>query len=290
MSAKTATIVGASGFIGKALVRHLADQNWQCILIDRNFNWTKSNTELGHVFYCAGLTSDYLTRPRDTIDAHVTLLTKILCEKKYKSLTYLSSTRLYDGLAQNGASEAFNESIDLHLNPNNPRNLFDISKALGESICNMLGNGRARVARLSCVYHDLTDSDGFLPELMRKTWNVKTSGDSSKAILINSQLNYYRDYVALRDVLVALQLIAENGRRLIYNVASGENVSNQKLFQAIKELIGVKCEAVNDFNDFAGDKNPRISISAMKEDFSWSPVQVIDRMSEIFKREIVYAI
>ena len=79
------------------------------------------------------------------------------------SLVYLSSTRLYDGQGEGVA----NDTAVLPLDPANPRHLYDFSKGLGESLCHVAGQGRARVARLACVYEGPQDADGFLPALLR---------------------------------------------------------------------------------------------------------------------------
>lgn len=268
---KKATIIGARGFIGGHLLSLLLSRKWDCLSPD-NDRLFKTSDNLGHVFYCAGLTADYLKRPFDTIEAHVSLLSRILQHCTFDSLVYLSSTRLYDSLP--GSSHA-SEDSQLLLNPNNPRNIYDLSKAAGESLCVVTGKGRARIARLSCVYKDHTDADGFLPQLLRQIITYRP-----KRLEIDSSASFARDYIHLEDVLEALLLIAEDGRHPIYNVASGENIRNDALFEAINLVSG--CQIVPCRNEVAPPP-PQVSIQRMQDEFSWKPSPVLKKITSILE-------
>ena len=233
---------------------------------------------MGHVFYCAGLTADYASRPYDTVEAHVSLLGKMLREGCFESLVYLSSTRLYD--SQPGR-DAFEDGA-LVLDPANPRHIFDLSKALGESLCRVAGDGRARVARLSCVYKDHTDEDGFLPDLLRRVMAHSCGSNiASFALKVDSSLKYARDYIDMDDVLDALILIATCGKDFIYNVASGENISNGLLFDTISRATGHRIVALRDDE---GIHLPIISIRKMHAEFGWEPARVLDRVVRLLGR------
>ena len=94
---RQATVIGAFGFIGRHLSRHLQRQGFDVHEASRDErSWPDGS--LGHVFYCAGLTADFAQRPHDTVDAHVALLDRVLRQQRFASLVYLSSTRLYDGI------------------------------------------------------------------------------------------------------------------------------------------------------------------------------------------------
>ena len=99
--------------------------------------------------YCAGLTADYLARPFDTVQAHVSHLAQVLqhglAQGMLQSLVYLSSTRLYDGLGDLGEESEAGEDAVLPMDPANPRHLYDFSKGLGESLCHVAGQGRGCV-------------------------------------------------------------------------------------------------------------------------------------------------
>jgi len=199
----------------------------------RSAQWPSQGRHLGHIFYCAGLTADYARRPVDTVEAHAALLSRVLASDNWNSLVYLSSTRLYDHqlLGRGGA-----ETGSLQLDPAQPRHLYDLSKLLGENLCHVMGEGRARVARLACVYQNDADPDGFLGHLLRRI--LKASPDET--ILVDSSPSFERDYIHLGDVVDAMIRIAVDGSQTIYNVASGVNVKNAELASTLTELTGVR--------------------------------------------------
>lgn len=69
-----ATVIGGRGFVGLALVRYLQSLGWLCYQPEKGATWPIVDLQLGHVFNCAGLTSDYLARTADTVEANVSLL------------------------------------------------------------------------------------------------------------------------------------------------------------------------------------------------------------------------
>jgi UDP-glucose 4-epimerase len=272
---RTATVVGAAGFIGRHLAQQLRQEGWRVQEIGRG-EAGLPDSPLGHVFYCAGLTANYAQRPHDTVQAHVSLLSQLLQRAQFESLVYLSSTRLYD----DAVVDTVDETTPLALDPRQPRHLFDLSKALGESLCHATGPGRARVARLSCVLKDAGDADGFLPQLLRGVAQVAAMADPGLApqLRVDSTPHAARDYVLLDDVLSALQLIATRGTQSLYNVASGRNLSNHELFARLRELSG--CEIVPTRQAMV-PPSPRIDISRMQREFGWQPACLLDRLARM---------
>lgn len=270
-----ATVIGASGFIGRHLAQHLRDAGFEVQEAAReDERWL--DAPLGHVFHCAGLTADYAQRPHDTVDAHVALLDRVLRRGRFDALVYLSSTRLYDGVS----AEVADEATPLLLQPQQPRHLFDLSKALGEALCHAAGDGRARVARLSCVYRDADDSAGFLPQLLRDVPRVLARAEKGQAPRLQVDTTPFaaRDYVHMDDVLRALRLIATRGTQPVYNVASGRNLGNRELFARLRELSG--CEIVARQRQVVHPA-PRIGIERMRQEFGWRPACVLDKLAEL---------
>lgn len=251
------TVLGAGGFIGSHLTRYLDDRGLSCWAPDRD-NTELFDRPLGHVLYCIGLTADYLDRAFDTVEAHVTLFSRLLKEADFDSVVYLSSTRLYDS-----GGSAGSENQDLTLNPANSRHLYDFSKGLGETLCNVCGNGKARVARLSCVYADDLSGDNFLHGLIRQALGTSE-------IALETHPDFARDYVHMDDVCQALLSIATRGQRLIYNVASGVNISNGRLFDIITEQTGCRITSMPPVH-VAGITAPVIDVQALRDDFDIVP-------------------
>lgn len=263
------TVIGASGFVGSSLAQVLQDRGAHVWLPGRQESWPRCEA-LGHVIYCAGLTADYLARPFDTVQAHVSHLAQVLQSTGWDSLVYLSSTRLYDS----SSAAVAHEDAQLLLNPANPRHLYDLSKALGESLCHVAGQGKARVARLACVYDSPLDEDGFLPLLVRSAMAAKQTGQIR--LEIESSPHFTRDYVHLPDVVEALIRIALHGRQAIYNVASGVNVPNAELFDYVERRWGCR---INPLSQARPPAVAQVDTGRLREELEWRPSPVFEVMA-----------
>ncbi len=169
------------------------------------------------------------------------------------------------------------EDTPLALDPRHARHLSDLSKAMGEALCRATGQGRARVARLACVYGGADDADGFLAQLLRSVSQAIAEAPLGQAprLQLDTTPHLSRDYVHIDDVLHALVLIATQGRQPLYNVASGRNLSNRELFARLGELSG--CEIVAAQRQIVRPA-PRIDITRMREEFDWQPADLLDRL------------
>ncbi len=273
---KHATVVGAAGFIGRALSQHLRGQGFEVHEAARDHQrWLDG--PLGHVFYCAGLTADYAQRPHDAVQAHVVAAQRRAADGPIR----FAGVPVVDASVRRLAGRrAQTKPRALALDPRQPRHLYDLSKALGESLCQAAGGGRARVARLSCVYRDADDADGFLPQLLRGVPQALAMAESATPprLHIDTTLHATRDYVHLDDVLAALVLIATRGTQPLYNVASGRNLSNRELFARLRELSG--CEIVAQRQHMARP-SPRIDISRLRREFAWRPGCLLDKLADL---------
>lgn len=249
------TVLGASGFVGSHAVRYLRRQGHDVYAPSRD-DAAVFEKPLGHVFYCIGMTADYAARPHATVEAHVGFLSRVLQQARFQSLVYLSSTRLYDG-----CTGPCDENTNLILNPSNPRHLFDLSKGLGESLCHASGKPGVRIARLASVYSDELDADNFLHGLIK-------SALREKAVAVEAAPNAARDYIHVDDACRLVREIAVHGKRPVYNVASGENVANERLFAEIERLTGTRIACGAAKPDLHA---PLIRIGAVEADFGFRP-------------------
>lgn len=216
------TVLGASGFVGRRLVGELNRRGANVWAPTRQSPEILEQS-LGVVFYCIGLTSDFAQRPFDTVEAHVSYLARILEQAQFEHIVYLSSTRLYDGLQiSEGKGDTF-----LSLNPNNPRHLYDLTKALGENLCLTIAAGRSSIARLSCVYDVTPGSPGFLSGLLQRLRH-------ERSFTLDSTPGNCRDYITLDDTVASLIAIGEQRACDIFNVASGVNTYNQEIADVLR--------------------------------------------------------
>lgn len=265
------TILGASGFIGSQLARKLAADGVEHRAIGRNDPIPDEN--LGDVIYCIGVTADFRERPLDTVEAHVSALLELLRQHQFDSLLYLSSTRVY------ADDESSNEEKPLHVSPHHAPDIFNISKAMGESIVLNCAH-RGRVARVSNVYGPDFHSDNFLPSIVR-------DAVSGEKLVLHTAPESAKDYISVDDVVNALVQIATRGREPIYNVASGVNVSHRELAEKLRALTG--CEVVFEANAPVA-KFPPINVERLQSEFPFVPCSVLDdlpQLVESYKRALV---
>ena len=262
------TVLGASGFIGSHLVSHLKEEQIDYWAPNRD-GYSVYKRDLGHVIYCIGLTADFRTRPFDTIDAHVCLLLKVLKQCKFDSFLYLSSTRLYgsrEGIAR--------EEDTINVHPLDFNDLYNISKAMGESICFATGRDNVRVVRLSNVYGRDFESENFISSLIGGALK-------NRKIILHTSLDSKKDYVSIEDVINILPKIAVQGNHRIYNVASGRNITNDQIVDIISRLTGCIVEV---------DENakrihyPDICVNRIREEFAFNPAKITDDLNELVSK------
>lgn len=255
------TILGSTGFIGKALMGHLQRKGHEVETPDRNFP-TLAGKNLGHVIYAIGMTGNFRERPDDAIEAHVTVLQRLIKGANFESWLYLSSTRVY-GLGNTA------ETTPISIAPN-ADTLYDLSKLLGEAICLSQKNAAVRVARLSNVYGIGQSEHTFLGSVLR---DLKDKGKS----IIGESPASSKDYVSIEDVTELLELIALDGKERLYNIASGTATTHQ-------ELANVIGSAVNFSPNGVTRALPGINITRIQQEFGKTPRSLLDDLPTLINK------
>jgi nucleoside-diphosphate-sugar epimerase len=224
------TILGASGFVGRALTDALQAEGHTVHPVTRSAlpALLDSRRNAGHVIDCIGLTADFRVRPYDTAEAHVGITARCLAGLRCDSFLFLSSTRVY---ARAGGTR---EDAALPLQPDDPSDLYNLTKLTGEALC--LGDSRStvRVARLSNIYGPAMGTDTFLGQVLQE-------GAASGAVQFRQSPESAKDYISLTQLLRLLPAIAAFGRHRLYNVASGRNTSHAAIAAGLTRHLGWRC-------------------------------------------------
>lgn len=260
------TILGASGFIGSHIVTRLRRENVPHTTPARNADL--QSMHLGDVIYAIGLTADFRTRPFDTVEAHVCKLNELLRRGNFDKLVYLSSTRIYGSHLRMAE-----ETADLQANPANPGDLYNLSKLVGESVTLQSGR-RTCVVRLSNVYGTDYSSTNFLPSIIR-------DAIEKRKVVLQTTPETQKDYVSIEDVVEGVLSITRRGTQPIYNLASGQNTSNEMLANEISRLTGATFETVP---DAAITQFPPISIDRMRREFGFSPADLTSDLARLVQQ------
>jgi nucleoside-diphosphate-sugar epimerase len=225
---------------------------------------TLAGKKLGHVIYAIGMTGNFRERPDDAINAHVTVLQKLMKDAAFDSWLYLSSTRVYG----NGNTS---ESTPLTIMPN-ADTLYDLSKLLGESICLSHKNPAVRVARLSNVYGAGQSEHTFLGSVLR---DLKKNGRTT----IGENPASSKDYVSVDDVTERLEQISVNGKERLYNIASGVATTHKALAEVIQSC-GL---SVNFAPDGITRALPGINIDRISQEFQKTPRTLLADIPTLLK-------
>ncbi len=252
------TVLGGSGFIGSHLLKRLGELKVECLAPRRGEELSGRN--LGDVVYCIGLTSDFRSRPFDAVDAHVCQLLKFLRDCEFDSLLYLSSSRLYEAdLA------VVSEEDPSRFNSLNPSHLYNLSKAMGESLA-FASSKKTRVVRISNVYGDDFESNNFLSSIV-------SDAVSKGSVMVQTAADSEKDYISIDDVVDGLIKVATGGRERLYNLASGINVAHGQLTKKLSEHTGCAIEFAP---DAPTTRFPVINIDRMRTEFGFEPASVLD--------------
>jgi nucleoside-diphosphate-sugar epimerase len=257
------TVFGGRGFVGSALCDYLRRQGHEVFVPARDAN-DITDRHLHHVIYAIGLTGDFRTRLFETIDAHVCFLARCLSSAAFDSWSYLSSTRVYAGIAD----ESAREESDLTVVPD-ADGVYNLSKLTGEAICLSHPSEKVRVIRLANVYGPGQSSDTFLGMLLNDI-------ELGRQVLISEAPTSSKDYIAIEDVCLLLEKIALHGRHRIYNVASGEPVYHVDLARVLSSVSASEVA----FADNAPHRSfPRIDISRVVDEFWFRPRRLLDQLT-----------
>jgi len=266
------TVLGSAGFIGSRLVEALQRQGHDVHAPARG-EQELFRRDLGDVIYAVGTTADFRSRPFDTVEAHVCLLRQVLQSGEFRSLLYLSSTRVYSRDAR--AEEGQRVTVD----PANPDELYNLSKLMGESLCLATGRDTVRIARLSNVYGGDFESQNFLAEVIRQA--VRQG-----RVRLRTALSSAKDYVGIADVVAVLPRIAMSGKERLYNIASGRNVSHDELLAGLSRLVPLTVEVEGGAPEVVF---PPISIERARHEFGFAPKNIMEDLPDLvagFKKAV----
>jgi nucleoside-diphosphate-sugar epimerase len=259
------TVVGARGFIGTALVELLTAEGHDVAGISHDAT-LEADRDLGHVIYCSGVAASVAPDAVYAFAAHVEGVRRLLAHGNAASLLYLSSTRVY------GTSTNTREDAAVCVDPGGGE-VYRITKIAGETLCLASPNAGVRVARLSNVAGTNFRSQLFLNDILRQAAAdgrvaVRTTRDSAK------------DYILVSDVCRYLYAIATQGRERIYNVASGSNVENGAIFDALQAVSGARIEIAPD----AGRAiTPPIAADRVRSEFGPPRSTLIDAIPQLYR-------
>ena len=153
---------------------------------------------------------------------------------------------------------------------------YGVSKYAAEKYLELFGllnEMRFTVLRYANVYGPRQDSHGeagvvaIFSELLLEGKTPTIFGDGTKT----------RDYVFVSDIVQANVLALDAGDGGAFNVGTGREVSDDQVFAAVRDAVGVKIEAVH--SEFRKGEVQRIALDAsrIRDELGWRPRVAIEQ-------------
>ena len=246
------TIFGSTGFIGKEIIKKLNEKKLKVFKPKKNK--TKFSKNLGHIIYCVG-SDDWKKNPKKGYFSNLGHLQEIVYNNNFKSLVFLSTTRLYMN-----SKKSVTEKNNILVKSDNIDNYYNILKVASESLLLSL-NKKIIILRLSNVFGNNFESPLLLPTLLK---------NAIQKSQINILINRYstKDYISIKDVVDLVFKIQKKNNFRIYNIASGKNISLKKIIDIIKG--NTKCKVIYK-NQNIKINEPLINIDRIKKEYNFKP-------------------
>jgi len=260
------TILGGSGFIGSSLSKFLESEG--NIVHTPNIRKEElPENNLGNIIYCIGV-PNFLEDPFKAVEAHSCLLKKILEKTRFDSFLYISSGRMYYNFCK-----TTKEDNEITINPHERNDLYNISKALGESTCISSKKENIKIIRPSNVTGNSFTSNLFIPSIIRQV--IKEN-----KIKLFSTLDSEKDYISIDDLIQIIPKILLAGKETIYNLAEGKNTTVKEITDKIS--METNCEVIIDKN--AKKFCPmRINTERVVNEFNFKPKSIVDKLPHMIK-------
>ena len=280
---KNILVTGASGFIGKELIKILLKKEFSVLelnssdgnISELNLTERYRNEEIYHIFHLAAKTfvPDSWKNPASFYKTSVMGTNNILelCRDKKASLTFVSAY-LY------GEPEKLPISEDDEIKSNNP---YAHSKYLAEELCKFYSeyyNVNITIARPFNIYGKNQKEIFLIPHIINQVLNNN--------VINVKDLHPKRDYIYLDDLALGLVKTIDNEKHFsIYNFGSGVEISVQEIIDIIQKVANTQKEVISEKNERKNEIMHVISdISKAKKELNWTPkYNFEDGIKEILK-------
>ncbi len=289
-------VTGGAGFIGSHVADRYIELGHQVAVLDDLSSGKPENVNPRAKLFRMGLLDERLAGAFDEFRpevvshhaAQVNVRRSVDAPEFDAAVNVVGSVRLFQAAAAHGCGKVIYASSggacygdppklpareDTPVRPLCP---YGVSKYAAEKYLQLfalLGGLRFTVLRYANVYGPRQDSHGeagvvaIFSELLLEGKRPTIFGDGTKT----------RDYVFVSDIVQANVLALEAGDGGAYNVGTGREVSDDQVFAAVRDAVGVKIEPVH--SEFRKGEVRRIALDAsrIRDELGWRPSVAIEQ-------------
>lgn len=296
-------VTGATGFVGKALVEHLADSGYRVIGVSERQEPPSNITESLDDYVCADLTRGWpdigpftglvhlaglaavqpsFGRPQQYLNVNSSMVTHLFEHLLRAAWTgraiIVSSGAVYGSVCATDGS-----GLDEYSNPS-ATSPYVVSKLLVETQVEYYRRQgiEALVARPFNHIGPGQDRGFIVPDLFAKVVDAKPGERISVGNLDSS-----RDYTDVRDIVRAYRILLELGdpRDATYNVCSGTARSGREVLDAICNALGTPTPSTQTDTERTIDPHVIVgSATRLRSETGWQPTIRFQKSIDDFVR------
>lgn len=271
-------ITGYAGFVGYHFIAHLnniAQEKISVLGIDINtpsdfLDWNFNNLEISHKsinLMDLGDVRSVIKKFKPTNVVHLASFSSVGKSWQDPSGYFSNNTGIFLNLLESvkdagidckilniGSSEEYGFVVeknlplteDMIINPANP---YAVTKMAQESMAKVYSNGLGIniVSTRSFNHIGPRQRDTFVVASFTKQVAQAVVEGKKKLEMTTGNLAVVRDFLDVRDVVNAYQLLLENGKKgEVYNVCSGEGIPLTKIIEELSAISGIKITTKTD--------------------------------------------
>ena len=296
-------ITGYAGFVGYHFIAHLnniAQEKISVLGIDINtpsdfLDWNFNNLEISHKsinLMDLGDVRSVIKKFKPTNVVHLASFSSVGKSWQDPSGYFSNNTGIFLNLLESvkdagidckilniGSSEEYGFVVeknlplteDLIINPANP---YAVTKMAQESMAKVYSNGLGMniVSTRSFNHIGPRQRDTFVVASFTKQVAQAVVEGKKELVMNTGNLAVVRDFLDVRDVVNAYQLLLENGKKgEVYNVCSGEGIPLTKIIEELSAISGIKITTKTDASLIRPNDIPKIigSNKKLEADTGW---------------------
>jgi len=296
-------ITGYAGFVGYHFIAHLnniAQEKISVLGIDINtpsdfLDWNFNNLEISHKsinLMDLGDVRSVIKKFKPTNVVHLASFSSVGKSWQDPSGYFSNNTGIFLNLLESvkdagidckilniGSSEEYGFVVeknlplteDMIINPANP---YAVTKMAQESMAKVYSNGLGMniVSTRSFNHIGPRQRDNFVVASFTKQVAQAVVEGKKELEMTTGNLAVVRDFLDVRDVVNAYQLLLENGKKgEVYNVCSGEGIPLSKIIEELSAISGIKITTKTDASLIRPNDIKRIigSNKKLEADINW---------------------